>query len=284
MDFIAIDVETANADQSSICQVGLAEVRGGAIAERSSFLVDPGMKFDPFNVSIHGITSDMVRGQRSLRDALDHLAPIMAGRLIVSHGAFDRIAIQRACARHSMTVPECLWLDSVRVSRRAWPDDFAKTGFGLKSVTKHLGITLDHHDAGSDANAAAEIILRAVAHTGIALTDWPARVNRPILEHPDITTLEPNPDGPYFGEGIVFTGALEIPRREAAQAAANLGFSVLNGVSRKASILVVGDRDATLYAGIEKSGKHRKAEELIATGVNIDILSESDFAEMIRLN
>lgn len=46
----------------------------------------------------------------------------------------------------------------------------------------------------------------------------------------------------------------------------------------------VAMRFATLYAGIEKSGKHRKAEELIAAGVNIEILSESDFAEMIRLN
>jgi DNA polymerase-3 subunit epsilon len=47
--------------------------------------------------------------------------------------------------------------------------------------------------------------------------------------------------------------------------------------------LVVGDQDVTRLAGHSKSSKHRKAEELIAKGVPIRILRESDFQELGRL-
>jgi DNA polymerase-3 subunit epsilon len=46
---------------------------------------------------------------------------------------------------------------------------------------------------------------------------------------------------------------------------------------------VVGDQDVTRLAGHSKSSKHRKAEELIAKGVPIRILRESDFEELGRL-
>ena len=41
MQFVAIDVETANADMGSICQVGLAKFVDGKVAEEWCTLVDP---------------------------------------------------------------------------------------------------------------------------------------------------------------------------------------------------------------------------------------------------
>ena len=34
MNFIAIDVETANADYSSICQIGIAEFQNGKVVDK----------------------------------------------------------------------------------------------------------------------------------------------------------------------------------------------------------------------------------------------------------
>jgi DNA polymerase-3 subunit epsilon len=48
-------------------------------------------------------------------------------------------------------------------------------------------------------------------------------------------------------------------------------------------MLVVGIQDNTKLAGYEKSSKHRKAEELIESGINIRILSEKDFVEICNL-
>src|SRR5208282_2215742 len=41
MEFVALDVETANADCSSICQIGIARFEDGCLAEEWSTLVNP---------------------------------------------------------------------------------------------------------------------------------------------------------------------------------------------------------------------------------------------------
>jgi len=47
--------------------------------------------------------------------------------------------------------------------------------------------------------------------------------------------------------------------------------------------LVVGDEDARLLAGHEKTSKHRKAEELIKNGQPIRILRETDFSKLAKV-
>jgi DNA polymerase-3 subunit epsilon len=84
-------------------------------------------------------------------------------------------------------------------------------------------------------------------------------------------------DGPLLGETITFTGALEIPRRVAADQAADAGADVAPGVTRRTTMLVVGDQDISKLNGGAKSSKHLKAEELIAQGHAIRIMGETDF-------
>jgi DNA polymerase-3 subunit epsilon len=276
VDFIALDYETANADQSSICQIGIAKVRNSIVSETKSWLVNPQASFDPINVSIHGIDAYDVKDAPTLKSNLPSLLENLSGKVVISHSAFDRVATFRACEKYNLGAPDSIWMDSARMVRRAWPDHFAKTGYGLKNVAKILGIDFAHHDAGEDARACAEIVIRAVVETGLDLDAWLKRVNQPILPPiGQITT--PNSDGPFFGVNIVFTGALEMPRREATSLAASLGFSVDKGVTKKTNILIVGDQDAQKLAGKDKSSKHIKAEKLITNGQHIDIFSESDF-------
>jgi len=85
-----------------------------------------------------------------------------------------------------------------------------------------------------------------------------------------------------YGEVLVFTGALEIARREAADLAASIGCTVASGVTKKTTLLVVGDQDITKLAGKAKSSKHLKTEQLIAKGQEIRIIKESDFKELVN--
>jgi DNA polymerase-3 subunit epsilon len=57
---------------------------------------------------------------------------------------------------------------------------------------------------------------------------------------------------------------------------------VAPGVTKHTTLLVVGDQDARKLRGHPKSGKHRRAEELIAAGQRIRILLESDFHRLVR--
>lgn len=91
-----------------------------------------------------------------------------------------------------------------------------------------------------------------------------------------------NPEGDLYGEVLVFTGALELPRSEAANLAAFAGCKVIPKVTKKTTILVVGDQDVTKLAGHEKSAGHRKAEKLSLAGKPIRIIRESDFKALVR--
>jgi DNA polymerase-3 subunit epsilon len=75
-----------------------------------------------------------------------------------------------------------------------------------------------------------------------------------------------------------------IPRREAADLAASVGCEVDGGVTKRTTLLVVGDQDVQRLAGHEKSSKHRKAEQLVQMGQPIRILRESDFCELVKLS
>lgn len=90
-----------------------------------------------------------------------------------------------------------------------------------------------------------------------------------------------NPEGELYGEVIVFTGSLDISRREAAGLAASIGCSDGTSVTKKTTLLVVGDQDLNMLSGKAKSTKHLKAEQLIEGGQQIRMIQESDFKELI---
>jgi hypothetical protein len=69
---------------------------------------------------------------------------------------------------------------------------------------------------------------------------------------------------PLFGETVVFTGSLTLPRREAAALAASVGCEVASGVTKSTTLLVVGDQDVRKLAGNERSSKHSRDMEMTA--------------------
>ncbi|MCE9568962.1 MAG: hypothetical protein K8R10_02970 [Rhodocyclales bacterium] len=282
MRFVALDVETANPDMSSICQIGIVRFEDGVPVETWSSLVNPKDYFDEMNVSIHGIESDDVRGAPDFKQLSPELNQRVGGRVVAIHTAFDRNAITQAASRHGAMPPECSWLNTASVARRAWPE-VAQKGYGLGPLATKLGITFEHHDAAEDARAAGMILVRAMEAMGLDLAGWIERVKRPIDPNNNGSVAQSgNPEGSLYGEVVVFTGALTVPRHEAAEMAARAGCETADGVTKHTTLLVVGDQDIRLLNGHEKSNKHRKAEELIAKGKPIRILTETDFLSMVN--
>lgn len=179
MEFVVVDVETANADLSSICQIGIASFEHGALAETWESLINPEDSFSPFNLSIHGIDESMVEDAPTLKGILPQIKARLQNRIVASHTPFDRLALARACGRFGMKECECMWLDSARVVRVAWPQ-FSRSGYGLPNVAAYLGIEYQAHDALEDARCAGLVLLRAMAETGLSPEQWLNRVEQPI--------------------------------------------------------------------------------------------------------
>ncbi|MDE0342639.1 MAG: BRCT domain-containing protein [Deltaproteobacteria bacterium] len=123
---------------------------------------------------------------------------------------------------------------------------------------------------------------RACAETGLGIEEWLTRVRKLIFPpgpQPS-SKREGNVDGPLFGETVVFTGKPHMPRARMADMVAEAGCNVASGVSKKVTTLVVESQDRTKLKGYERSSKHRKAEALMAQGLEILIPSETDFPKM----
>lgn len=282
MEFFALDLETANADLSSICQIGIAHFKDGEIVNEFSTLIDPKDHFDPMNVFIHGITPEEVAGAPTFDQFSEHLTNFPPDSICATHTLFDRSAIFQACSKHGIRRPTFSWLDTSLVARRTW-ESVAQRGYGLSNLANMLEIEFAHHDALEDAKAAGKVLCAAVNLSGISLEEWLVRIKQPISSDYDkAIRQEGNSAGPLFGEVLVFTGALTIPRREAAQMAGDLGCAVKTGVSKKTTMLVVGDQDVTKLSGHEKSSKHRKALDLISKGADIRIIRETDFSALLE--
>ncbi|MDF3608282.1 exonuclease domain-containing protein [Paracoccus sp. DMF-8] len=73
--FVALDVETACSDVASICQIGLACVQPDNQIQTFSMLVNPGTRFDVFNIQLHGIGPDHCGGCPRFPDAAGCSAP-----------------------------------------------------------------------------------------------------------------------------------------------------------------------------------------------------------------
>ena len=130
------------------------------------------------------------------------------------------------------------------------------------------------------------VLLAALQESSLGLDEWLKRVEQPINPErsSDGASVQRigNPEGELFGQVIVFTGALEMVRCDAADLAASVGCQVGQKVNKKTTILVVGDQDASKLAGYDKSSKHREAEQLASMGHPIRIILENDFKALLN--
>lgn len=278
-DFIALDVETANADFGSICSIGLVHFRSGEVFKKLTILVDPEDHFDDMNISIHGIGPEKVSGAPTMDKVFPVIAQALSNTAIVHHSPFDKTAITRAANRYGLGALPCSWLDTLQVSRRTWKHFAGDGGYGLANLAKAFKIDFQHHDAAEDARAAGLIFLRAMSETGVGIEGWLSELQGSAKKTASFSRVARNgdPTGPLAGQAVLFTGSLSISRENAAERAAAAGCKVLDSATKTVTLLVVGDQDLRLTKGQAKSTKHRKIEEMIAKGASIRIVGESDF-------
>jgi DNA polymerase-3 subunit epsilon len=279
---VALDVETANNNGSSICQIGIVVFENGTITASWDQLVNPQQEFQLINTEIHGIDESSVADAPTFPEIYQDLKSRLSGQFVVSHSKFDPIAIYRAIEAYKLPMIECDWLDSLEISKRAWPN---ASGYGLQEIAYDLDIQFEHHAAEEDARAAGEIVLCAIRDTAIPLEKWSQTINKPNflkLSTPRIYTKESQEDEAPRKDEVVFTGVLSMPRKEAAALAIQAGYDVSETVRNSTTIIVTGTQDIRQLAGNKKSSKLRRAEELISQGSSIRILNDSEFKTLLE--
>jgi len=179
MNFCCIDVETANPNLDSICQIGVVRYENDELVDEWMSLINPETYFEDINVRIHGISANDVRDSPRFRDVVETLRTYLDKRIVVSHTGFDRRSINSAMLKLGQIEFDSEWLDSAFVVRRTW-EEFSERGYGLRSICDHLNYDFQHHDALEDAKAAAFVLLKAFEESGKDLHEWLTFKTQPL--------------------------------------------------------------------------------------------------------
>ncbi|WP_104127113.1 exonuclease domain-containing protein [Cryobacterium sp. Y57] len=293
LNFVAIDFETANFDRASVCAVGLTQVVDGRITRTESWFVNPPTGPNFTNTYLHGIGPDQVVGAPSWQETVQRISQVTKGNPLIAYSPFDK-GVYNAANSLTGTPPSNFdFLDALALVRHHCQLPSNK----LLLVIQHFGLPVfDHHEAGADSLACAQITLRLAQQLAVETIEelWasvPARKrnNRPRTrtyqkkaDLPQPSSVA-DPEHPLFGEVVCFSGDLDsFTRSEAQTIVASFGAAVSGNVTKKTSLVVMGGFDpATLRPGATLSSKIQRAQELAAGGQPIEIVTEQTFMEIL---
>ncbi len=156
--YIAFDVETPNRLNHRMSALGVTVIEGGRITEEYYSLVEPETDFDPFNTRLTGIDEYAVRGAPTFPALWPSVEPVMRSGILVAHNAPFDLRVLRCCLREYDIEwkPSADYLCTVQLGRRLLPD----VSHTLDALCGYYGVSLNHHHAGSDSRACAEILLK----------------------------------------------------------------------------------------------------------------------------
>lgn len=316
MDFVAIDFETANEQRASACEISLVKVSGGEIVDKFTSLIKPhsSIRFNPFNISIHGILPADVKHSPEFPEVANKALQFSSGLPFVGHNAsFDMGVLRQTAALYGLELPTIEFYCS-RILAKTSPS-LDLPSYSLVNVCDAMGITFfETHRAEADAEACARIaLLLSESHGGLQLAELaktlgvrPGQVTKDsyfgsrspsATRYPSTFTKEGAReflanlndddlllDDDFIGKEVVFTGALRsMERKEAQEKVLRAGGSINNGVTKRTSIVVVGHPyDSELRPGGTISNKIKKVIDLQNKGTEIEVLDELEFLELFE--
>ncbi|UUX34337.1 3'-5' exonuclease [Fundicoccus culcitae] len=160
-DFVALDVETANANAHSICSVGIAKFSNGKLIDQYYQLINPEESFRSINISIHGIRPRDVQSKPTFLEMKNDMIKFIDGLPLIAHNAaFDMGALKADYIRYNLSYDMIQYMCSATLSRA-----LVKTvpNHKLSTMANYYQIELNHHHALSDAMASGAILINLMA-------------------------------------------------------------------------------------------------------------------------
>lgn len=285
LDFITvIDFETPNQRNDRICSLGLVRIEYGNVVLKYHTLVDPECSFSEENIKIHGIRPGNVAGEAAFPIVWAVLKKYWRNSVVVAHNAsFDLNVLNKVLFAYGLPWPETRYMDTMYLCRRYYSDS---SSVKLPDMCARLGIPLDHHNAGSDADACAAILLDLLnkgldeSHIQVftpRLIDNAASVSAA----PADSVLSSVPFSQAFvdfrGKRVVLSGLFQAgDKLDISALLIAQGAIVQDNVTRKTDALIVGAYGNARWKHADRGLKIEKAIELQNSGHPIQIFREAD--------
>lgn len=293
-NFIAIDFETANSERSSACSLGIVICKNGEIIDKKHFLINPGdIEWSGINMGTHSIRPHHVKDAPTFKELWPTIQLYFESNLIIAHNAasFD-ISVLRSCLlKHKIAIPPLTYTCTMEAAKKlGWNSK-------LKDLCEINGISINHHDALSDAEACASLVRIINEKAGFEKTFKIREVNtKPVRKspnhiptfnyleydfklislHKESKTLNVTNDF-WENKTVVVSGDfMKFPDRvELKELLVQKGCRVVTSVSGKTDLFIIGQS-----AGPKKL---KDVLEYNANGKNIEIINENTLYEIFGL-
>lgn len=308
MNFVAFDIETATANRSSICQIGITEVIDGVPQEPKSWLIQPkGNLYDSMNIWIHGITPEDTKDSPSFPEVWNEVYQYLKGKIVVAHNtSFDMYALRDAFNNYNMEYPTFDYFCTLRIARYIIKGCYS---YSLNVVLDYMNIQFEgHHRADCDSLGCAKLLLKCLEIDGSTLDDLeekyafhrgkfdkdlfiphlaldkydPDSSYKRFIKNIQVDDSTADPSNYFYGKTVCFTGTCQYGvRKELLLKVAQVGGIPTDSVTAKTDILVVGQQDYRVVGEDGMSNKQEKAYKMLKAGKDIEILSETEFLTRI---
>ena len=295
-DYVVIDTETTghSPKYDSIIEIAAIRYSSGSEIGRYQSFINPMFLIDNFITKLTGITNDMLCDAPDAKDAIKHFIDFVGDSVIIGHNVnFDINFIYDLCESFSLRHFSNDYIDTMRLSRNLYPED---AHHRLSDLCGKFGFDYSNaHRSLIDCELTQKCYCRMNDYYESIGCSFPLQDARKEhdrlsskssyhLKASDITSSVEcfDDDNPMFGKLFVFTGTLEkMPRKDAMQIVVDHGGSVGDSVTKKTNYLVLGDNSYCKSIRDGKSSKIKKAEKLKLDGIDIEIIPESVFYDMI---
>ncbi|MGM9992958.1 MAG: exonuclease domain-containing protein [Candidatus Bruticola sp.] len=307
--YTVIDVETANANRSSICQIAVQEIYGDQIIFEACSLINPQEHFDDLNISIHHIEEAEVKNAPTMAQYWPKIKDHCLNTVIVAHNAiFDLSALSGSLRKYSIPLPPSFkYLCTLKLAERLLPgrrrsqnpalkalENPGSVGYSLKALCCYYSINMiRHHDAFSDTDACRRLLENLLQEGELLESDIGEYVNFNQAGFAD-----------YEGDGmsahneksasdsfnsfkvhqevrICLTGKFRLGRRDKVEKMlTDAGAVIQNSVGFDTDYLVTGNLK---NLGAQLSAKEKKAEQVKAAGCDLKIINEMEMSTLLKV-
>lgn len=302
LNFALIRIECCNQYKDTPCRLALVGVKNSEIVEQKEFFIDP---LDAeFDFMTSGTTLEDLRGRGSFAEQFPALLDFIKQYpvLVSTADGYDADVLFNAITLHKVECGSLPYMTAKNVLRRAY-DSYS---YQFDYLCDEMGVSVDGITPMDFAIAWCQLLIKACADKEFADLLMFAEENRIVVgsislqgyerchikriykpKKKEVTEYDPanfDETHPFFDRNVVFTGKLTYFLREDAEYyVERIGGHCSSGLTKATSYLVVGVQSPSQVGPDGLSAKQKKAIKYREEGMEIELLNETDFIDIMGL-
>ena len=302
LNFALIRIECCNQYKDTPCRVALVGVKNSEIVEQKEFFIDP---LDAeFDFMTSGTTLEDLRGKGSFAEQFPALLDFIKQYpvLVSTADGYDADVLFNAITLHKVECGSLPYMTAKNVLRRAY-DSYS---YQFDYLCDEMGVSVEGITPMDFAIAWCQLLIKACADKEFADLLMFAEENRIVVgsislqgyerchikriykpKKKEVTEYDPanfDETHPFFDRNVVFTGKLTYFLREDAEYyVERIGGHWSSGLTKATGYMGRGVQSRSQGGPDGLSAKQKKAIKYREEGMEIELLNETDFIDIMGL-